>query len=116
MVNAGKRHESVFNFFVAAAGCEAFADSSTVFILNKTNCQEYSDKCLGQKAIELVKTKCFILPSGILYMKNDAWNEMKGRNAHFDITSSMEKVYLKVNSLRSVPATTVIQQKFKFTY
>jgi hypothetical protein len=80
--------------FFLAVGCETFADGSSVIILNKPKCEEKSEYS-GEKAIDLRKTKCSLLPHKSEYLHNDTWKPLEMKNGSFSIKTT-ERVSLQV--------------------
>ena len=80
---------------LSAVGCETFADGSSIIILNKTKCEENSE-CLGEKEIDLTKTRCNLLPNRTQYLHNDTWTPLEMKNGCFEIAVNIQ-VSLKVS-------------------
>ena len=77
-----------------AVGCKTFADGSSIIILNKTKCEQNSE-CLGEKEIDLTKTRCSLLLKRTQYLHNDTWTPLEMKKGSFRIAVSI-KASLKV--------------------
>ena len=57
---------------------------------------------MGEKEIKLSKAKCFLLPNKSQYLHNDTWKALEKKNGSFFISSSANKVSLKVSQMYAI--------------
>ena len=99
-----RRYGSTQDVCSQAEGCETFADGSSMIILNKTKCKENSE-CLGEKEINLRKTRCSLLSNQSQYLHNETWKPLEIKNDSFEIEVNMAislKVYQTCKRLMKV--------------
>ena len=97
------------NIFLFAAGCETFADGSSIVIVNVSHFEKEN----SEKEIDLRKTGCSFLPNKLQYLHNDTWNKLKSNNSSVAIAVDT-KVSLQRNLKRTPKSWRGLMVKVQF--